>query len=36
MTVVGAIIKIIVLLFSYLFRIPTERMANVKKIFPNV
>jgi hypothetical protein len=35
-TVVGEIIKIIVLLFRYLVRISIERMANVKKIFPNV
>jgi hypothetical protein len=36
MTVVGEIVKIIVLLFSYLVRTPTERMAKVNKIFPNV
>jgi hypothetical protein len=36
MTVVGKIIKIIFLLFRYLVWIPTERMAKVRKILPNV
>ena len=36
MSVVGEIIKIIVLLFSYLVRIPTESTVKIEKIFPNV